>query len=82
MPRSEIHILFYFFFLAECTGVTLVNKTIQVSSVQLSKTSCAHCVVHPSPKVKSLSPFISPFSYLPLLLLPFPLWLSPHCCHG
>ena len=49
----------YFLFFIELIGVTLVLKTIQVSSVQLNKTSSAHCIVHPSPQ-KSL--FLSPFS--------------------
>ena len=39
-----------YFCIIKFVGVTLVNKTIQVSSVQLNKTS-AHCTVCPSPKV-------------------------------
>lgn len=34
-------------------GVTLVDKTIQASSVPLNKTSRAHCIVGPSPKPSS-----------------------------
>ena len=36
-------------------GVTLVHKTIQVSSVQLSKSSSRHGIMCPSPQVEFLS---------------------------
>ena len=39
----------------EFIEVTSVHKTIPASSAQLNKTSSAHCIVHPSPKAKSLS---------------------------
>ena len=39
-------------------GVTLVHKTIQVSSVQLSKTSSARCIVR---RLPTASPFSTPF---------------------
>ena len=41
----------------EFIGVTLVNKLIQVSSVQFSNTSFVYCIVCSSPKVKS--PFLT-----------------------
>ena len=58
---------FVFLFGIECVGVTLVNKIIQVSSVQLNKSS-AYCIVRSAPKVQLLSiPIYPPFS---LFLLP------------
>ena len=67
----------------EFTRVTFICKTIQVSRVQLNKTSSAHCIVHPPPPEKSLSIPVSPHPHLCSLLptarsLSF--WLSPHCC--
>lgn len=62
-----------FFHLIKCIGVTLVYKTIEVSSVQLSKTSSAHCIVRLSPKF-SLSLSIS--SPLPTSSSPNPVPLA------
>lgn len=59
--------------------MTLVNKTIQVSTAQLNKTS-AYCIVCPSPKVKSHSvPIYLPFTLFHLPSPPF-LWQSLYCC--
>ena len=58
-----------YFCIIKFVGVTLGNKTIQVSSVQLNKTSSAHCTVCPSPEV---SPFRSPF------IPPLPTFTTPH----
>ena len=73
-------ISFSILFLIEFIGVTLVCKTIQVSSVQLNKTLSTHCIVHPSPspKVQSLS---IPTPALPTSTCPTPLslWPLPHC---
>lgn len=92
----DLHLFFFFFFcsrdqstytlylfvLIESIGVILVHETLQVSSVQLNKTSSAHCIVLPWPQAKSLSiRFPCPFAHLhlptPTLLS---LWLSLHCC--
>ena len=59
--------------------MTLVYKTMQVSSVQLNKTPSAHCIGCPSPKAQSLS------SHFPCLCPPPPphplsLWPLAHCC--
>ena len=65
--------------LTELIGVTLVHKTIQVSSERLDKTSWAHCIVSPLTKPESLSVPTYPASAHPPST-PFSLWLSPHCC--
>ena len=57
-----------FFSLIEFIGVTLVNKTIQVSSVQLNKLSSAHCTMGSLPKVNSLSISIYPLPPPPAIL--------------
>ena len=55
--------MFCFFFITEFIGVILVHQTIQVSSVQFSKTSSAHCIVCPLPKASLLPfPLVSPCS--------------------
>ena len=56
----------------EFIGVTLVHKTIQVSSVQLNKTSSAQCIMHPLLKVKFLSIPIYPPHSLPSSTSPYP----------
>ena len=62
-----------FVFFIEYIGVTLVNKTIQVSSVQLNTTSSAPCIVLSLPKVKSLPvTFCHPFALFPFLPTLFP----------
>ena len=54
-------------FLIEFTGVTLANKTIQVSSVQLHKTLSARYIMRSPPEVKSLFIPVSPqFAHFPL----------------
>ena len=50
-------------FWIELIGVTLVYKTIQLSSVQLNKTSSVHCIALPSLQAKCFSILI--FSLLP-----------------
>lgn len=61
----------------------LVNKTMQVSSVQLHITSSAYCIMNSTPKIKPLSFPIYPFfAYLPP---PSPspcpqVWLSQYYC--
>ena len=61
---KDLQVIFTFFAILflkiEYIWVALVHKTIQVSSVHLNKTSSAHCIVHPSPRVKSLSAPICP----------------------
>ena len=53
--------------------MTLVHKITWILSVQLNKTSPAHCIVHPSPQAKSLSvPVFPHFAHLHLPLTPFP----------
>lgn len=49
--RARSGVLFFF---RKSIGVTLVNKTVQVSSVQLNNTPSAYCMVHSPPKFKSL----------------------------
>ena len=39
--------VFFFFFLIKFVGLTWFHKTIQVSTVQLNKSSSAHCTVRP-----------------------------------
>ena len=57
----------------EFIGVTLVHKAIQVSSVQVNKTSSAHCIVHPTPQAKSHSiPILPLFAHLHLPSTHFP----------
>ena len=51
--------------------MTLVNKTIQVSSVQLCHTSSSHCVVCSPPTGKSLSTIAYPPALLYLSHFPF-----------
>ena len=64
----ELHILFYWI-----NGVTYVNKTTQVSSVQLSNTSAAHRIVCSLPEVNSPSATIHlPFGLFHLLPPAFP----------
>lgn len=60
------YVYLHLFIFIEFIKVILVHKAIQFSSVQLNKTSCTHCIVHPSPQVKSLSVPIYP-----------PLWPPP-----
>ena len=72
---------FSFQFLIEFIGVTLVHKTIQVSSVQLNKAKSSHGILCPSPQAKSLSIHIfSLFALLHLLPPPSGCHHSPHCC--
>ena len=47
-----ISINFFFRFLIEFFGVTLVNQIIQVSGVQFYNISSIHCIVCSSPQVK------------------------------
>ena len=63
--------LFFLSFYTKFIAVMLVNKINQVSSVQLHNTPSAHCIVHPPPKVKSLSATIYP---------PFVLFQLPSPC--
>ena len=65
-------LLFYFNFLIEFIGVILVHNTTQVSSIQLNKTSPAHCPVRLPPKVKPFPPPLSLLYHFHLLLPPFP----------
>ena len=61
------------FFRIEFIGMTLVNRTTQVSSVRPNKTSSAYCIVHLPPKVKSLfAPTYPPFAHFHLTTPPFP----------
>ena len=57
VERIKGDLVFYFInlFLIKFIGVILVHKIIQVSSIQLNKTSSAHFSMHPSPQAKSLS---------------------------
>ena len=63
-------------------GVTLVCKTIQVSSVQLTNTSSAHFMVRSFPKATSLSIPIYPLLFTSTCThLPFPSgYHHRHCC--
>ena len=72
--------LIYLLFIIEFIGVTLVHRTIQVSCIQLNKTSSVHCIVHIEPQVKSLSGPIPPFCPHPSTPTSLSFWLSPHCC--
>ena len=49
-----------FLFFIEFTGVTLINKIIQVLGVQFYSTSSVHCIVCSPPQVKSPSTTIYP----------------------
>ena len=61
----------------ESIGVPLVHKIIQVSSVQLNKTSPAHCIVFPSPQENSLYILIPlPCVHLHLHSPPFPVAIT------
>ena len=60
-------------FFVEFIGVTLVNKIIQVSSVQFSNTSSVYYIVCSTPKVKFLSLTIIP-------LCPLLLYSPPRLC--
>ena len=62
-----LHIWEYFFI--EFIGVTLVNKIIQVSDVQVYNASSVYCIVCSPPKS---SPHSSPFVPLTLSYLPYP----------
>ena len=62
-----------YFLKIEFIGLTLVHKTIQVSSVQLNKTSSVHCIVCPSPHAKSLSVLFCPTQPTSTYPPPFPL---------
>ena len=49
----------------ESFGVVLVCRTIQISSVQLNNTPCAHGIVHPPLQEESLSvPIFTTFAHL------------------
>lgn len=62
------------FVLIEFTGVTLVHKSMQVLSTQLSETSPAHHIMYLSPKAGSFpSPFSPALARLHLMLPPAPL---------
>ena len=50
-----MHFIIYVFMYYLFIGMTLIHKTIQVSSVQVNKTLSLHCIMHPSPRAKSLS---------------------------
>ena len=64
-------ILFYNFI--QFIEVTLVNKIMQVSSVQPYNTSYVYCIVHSVPKSSLLpSPFIPPFPFSTSPYPPFP----------
>ena len=54
-PEIRVTLFFSFFKKIEFIGVTLMNKTIQVSGVQLCNTSAAQCIVYSASKVKSVS---------------------------
>ena len=68
-------VLFYFLYLffLEFIWVTLVNKTIQISSVRLCNTPSAYCIMRSPLTVKSLSvtTIYLPFVLLPLCPTPF-----------
>ena len=67
-------------FFIEFISMTLVNKSIQVSSVQVNKTSSAHCIVRSLPQIRSLSvPIYPPFVHFHL---PHPPSLSLYRCPG
>ena len=71
----------YFFLFIECIGVTLVNKTIQVSGAQSQNTSSIRCTGCSPPQVRSLSINIKSvlIELCPLPpALPNPLPLSQH----
>ena len=64
-------------FLTEFIGVTLVYKTIQVTSVQLNKTSSAHWVMYHCPKQSLFPSRISPpLPFPPRLHSLFPLAIT------
>ena len=66
-------ILFFVFFILNLLGVILVHKTIQVSSIQLNKTS-VYCIVCPSLQTKFISVSnYPPFAFFYLPPPPFPL---------
>lgn len=53
---TDIKILFQMEFI----GLTLVNKAIQVTNIQLYNSSSAHCILCSPPTVKTLPPLIPP----------------------
>ena len=62
----------FLFFLIEFIEVTLVNKSIQVSTVQFYNTSPVYYIVCPPPKAKSPSlPFEIAFPLLPVTAGPY-----------
>ena len=73
--KKDMHVLscWFSFLKIELIGMTLVNKTMQVSSIQLKRTSSAHRIVRLPPKVKSLFSLVCPLFahlYLPPPSLP------------
>ena len=91
IPTSLLFKYFYLLFLIEFIGLTLVHKTIQVSSLKFNKTASAHCIVCPLPKAKSLCnipslnlPQVleeSPFSGPSGPFLPWQTWTRRFCLH-